>query len=54
MGAWAKLTGRAEPTAGRTPKERRRRAKEIKAIDARTSAWLRAGGRAAKTPKGWS
>lgn len=54
MGAWAKLTGKTEPPVGRTPSERRRRAKEIKAIDAGTASWLRAGGRAAKTPKGWS
>lgn len=54
MGIWTKLTGQAEPTTGRTPKERRRRAKEIKAIDASTAGWLRAGGRARRTPPGWS
>lgn len=53
MGIWTKLTGQDTPPTGRTPKERRRRTKEIKAIDASASAWLRAGGRAAKIPKGW-
>jgi hypothetical protein len=54
MGLWTKLTGQAEPPASRTPKDRRRRAAEIHAIDSRTTAWLRAGGRATKTPKGWT
>ncbi len=45
MGIWTKLTGGQDaPPAGRTAKERKRRAKEISGIDRRTAGWLRAGG----------
>jgi hypothetical protein len=45
MGVWKKLTGKQDAApAGRTPQERKRRAKEISGIDRRTSTWLRAGG----------
>jgi hypothetical protein len=54
MGIWTKLTGQEQPVAGRTPKERRRRAKEISRIEKGTASWLRAGGTARPTPKGWS
>ncbi len=55
MGIWSKLTGGQDaPPAGRTAKERKRRAKDISRIDASTSKWLASGGRAAKIPKGWS
>lgn len=53
MSLLTRILGQDPPPTGRTPREKRRRAKEIKAIDASASAWLRAGGRAAKTPKGW-
>jgi hypothetical protein len=44
MGLWSKLTGAStEPAATRTPRERARRSREIRAIDANTAAWLRAG-----------
>lgn len=50
MGIWSKLTtGSDAPPTGRTAKERKRRAREIHAIDTRTTGWLRAGG---WTPKG--
>ena len=44
MGLWAKLTGAAADPAATTHRDRVRRSREIKAIDARTAAWLRAGG----------
>lgn len=44
MGLWSKLTGAESADTGRTPRERDRRAKEIRAIDSRTASWLRAGG----------
>lgn len=46
MGLWSKLTGgeTASTTTGRTARERARRAKEIRAIDKRTSRWLSNGG----------
>jgi hypothetical protein len=36
--------GETANTTGRTSRERARRAKEIRAIDARTASWLRGGG----------
>lgn len=50
MGLWAKLTGgqTADTAAASTHRDRMRRSNENRAIDARTSAWLRAGG---LTPK---
>jgi hypothetical protein len=48
MSIWTKLTGQDAPTAARTPKERRVRAKEISGIDRRTASWLRGGGLAPK------
>ncbi len=55
MGIWSKLTAsQVSQPSGRTAKERKRRAKDISRIDASTSNWLASGGRAAKTPKGWS
>jgi hypothetical protein len=46
MGLWSKLTGgqAASTTTGRTPAERRRREREIRAIDTKTASWLRGGG----------
>lgn len=45
MGLWSKLTGgQTAETSGRTARDRARRSKEIRAIDARTASWLRAGG----------
>lgn len=46
MGIRAWLTGgeTASTTTGRTPAERRRREREIRAIDNRTSRWLNSGG----------
>jgi hypothetical protein len=46
MGLWSKLTGgeTASTTTGRTAKERARRNREIRAIDAKTASWLRGGG----------
>jgi hypothetical protein len=46
MGLWSKLTGSqpADTSIGRTPRERTRRAAEIREIDAGTTAWLRRGG----------
>lgn len=46
MGLWSKLTGgeTASTTTGRTAKERARRNREIRAIDAGTASWLRRGG----------
>jgi hypothetical protein len=47
MGLWSKLTGgesaSSTPT-GRTPRERARRARDIKRADDNTRAWLRSGG----------
>ncbi|MFG2913334.1 hypothetical protein ACGF0D_10645 [Kitasatospora sp. NPDC048298] len=48
MGLWSTLIGGKTanpPTASRTPRERARRAAEIRKIDTGTAAWLRAGGR---------
>jgi hypothetical protein len=54
MGLWSKLTGgesaSTTPT-GRTPRERRRRAREISDADANTDKWLRAGGLAPRRGK---
>lgn len=46
MGLWTLLTGTqtTTPATGRTPRERARRAKEIRAIDTRTTTWLQNGG----------
>jgi hypothetical protein len=44
MGLWSKLTGGQPAASTRTPRERAARAREIRAIDTRTAAWLRAGG----------
>lgn len=45
MGLWSKMTGgQAANTTGRTAKERRRREREIRAIDNRTARWLNGGG----------
>lgn len=47
MGLWNLLTGsqnnNATP-ATRTPRERARRSRDIRAIDARTTTWLQNGG----------
>jgi hypothetical protein len=52
MGIWAKITGTSDsPATGRTPKERRRREREIRAIDASTSRWLRSGGHSTNPPR---
>jgi hypothetical protein len=51
MGLLSKIFGgetASTPTSGRTPRERARREREIRAIDARTDAWLRSGGLAPK------
>ncbi|MET8624556.1 hypothetical protein ABZW30_12500 [Kitasatospora sp. NPDC004669] len=48
MGLWSKLTGgqTADTTpTGRTTRERKRRNREIRDIDAGTAKWERAGGR---------
>ncbi|MFJ2579988.1 hypothetical protein [Kitasatospora aureofaciens] len=48
MGLWSKLTGgqtATSTTTSRTPRERARREREIRKIDAGTANWLRAGGR---------
>jgi hypothetical protein len=45
MDLWSKLTGgETANTTGRTAKERARRNREIRAIDAKTASWLRGGG----------
>jgi hypothetical protein len=46
MGLWSKLTGgeTASTTTGRAAAERRRREREIRAIDNRTARWLNGGG----------
>lgn len=46
MGFLSKILGgeTASTTTGRTAKERARRNREIRAIDARTASWLRGGG----------
>lgn len=45
MGLWSKLTGgETAGTTSRTAKERARRNREIRAIDAKTASWLRGGG----------
>lgn len=51
MGLWTLLTGTqtATPAAtGRTPRERARRSREIRAIDTRTTTWLQNGGLAGR------
>lgn len=48
MGLWSKITGADQPAGTRTPREKARRAREIRAIDARTASWLRAGGLGSK------
>ncbi|MFE5582536.1 hypothetical protein [Kitasatospora sp. NPDC056531] len=47
MGLWSKLTGgqtASTTPAGRTPRERARRARDIERADANTANWLRRGG----------
>ena len=44
MSLLSKLLGTTAETPGRTPRERARRAREIRAIDTRTAGWLRGGG----------
>lgn len=51
MGLWSKLTGGQSADTGRTARDRARRSKEIRAFDARTADWLRAGGLAPKNRK---
>jgi hypothetical protein len=49
MGFLSKLTSTAETTAGgRTPRERARRAKEIRTIEKGTRRWLNGGGWASR------
>lgn len=48
MGLWAKLTGAAADPAASTHRDRMRRSNENRKIDARTAAWLNAGGLAPK------
>nr|BEK68831.1 hypothetical protein KPHV_60580 [Kitasatospora purpeofusca] len=43
MGIWPKRTN-TDPPPRRTPTERRRREREIRAIDTGTANWLRSGG----------
>lgn len=43
MGFWPKRTN-TDPPSRRTPTERRRRERDIRAIDKGTAAWLRSGG----------
>ncbi|MFE2346463.1 hypothetical protein [Kitasatospora cineracea] len=47
MGLWTLLTGTQTTTpaaTGRTPRERARRTREIRKIDASTTTWLQNGG----------
>lgn len=44
MGLWSKLTGGQTADSPRTPREKRRRAAEIRNIDTGTRNWLNAGG----------
>lgn len=48
MGLWSKITGGQPATTSPTARDRARRAKENRAIDKGTAAWLRAGGLAPK------
>jgi len=51
MNLWPKRTSTEIATTGRTPRERARRAKEIRAIEKDTANWLRGGGLVRR--KGW-
>ncbi|MFF7991749.1 hypothetical protein ACFZDG_18390 [Kitasatospora xanthocidica] len=54
MSLWSKLTGgqpASTPSTGRTAKERARREREIRRIDAGTANWLRRGGRGPRTER---